>query len=37
MFEKLVGEDVESGWDEGWEEGVPPHICEKMDEYEVIE
>lgn len=37
MFEKLTGEDVQSGYAEGWEEGIPPHICEKMREFEVVD
>ena len=36
MFGKLTGEDISSGYDEGWEEGIPPHIWEKMREYEVV-
>ena len=39
MFEKLNGENVEyteSGDTKDWEEGIPPHICKKMREYEVV-
>jgi len=36
MFDKLTGEDISSGHDEGWEEGIPPHIWEKMRKYEVV-
>ena len=35
MFKKLSGENVESGHDEGWEEGIPPHIWKKMREYKL--